>query len=80
VIDDAASRSWGPFVKADAIPQKMAAVWEDLEKDGRIVDVYTDRDSMFTMPVRPESGVASAIATNGTEQECFSQRWMSVPA
>src|SRR5476649_2886350 len=27
-------------------------LWEYLEKNGRMVDVYTDRDSMFTVPPR----------------------------
>lgn len=31
----------------------MAVLWEYLEKNGRMVDVYTDRDSMFTVPPRP---------------------------
>src|SRR5215471_18520047 len=26
----------------------MGVLWEYLEKNGRMVDVYTDRDSMFT--------------------------------
>jgi hypothetical protein len=32
----------------------MGVLWEYLEKNGRMVDVYTDRDSMFT--VAPRSG------------------------
>jgi hypothetical protein len=31
----------------------MAVLWEYLEKNGRMVDVYTDRDSMFAVPPRP---------------------------
>src|SRR5664279_2560182 len=30
----------------------MGVLWEYLEKNGRMVDVYTDRDSMFTVPPR----------------------------
>jgi hypothetical protein len=30
----------------------MAVLWEYIEKNGRMVDVYTDRDSMFTVPRR----------------------------
>ena len=33
--------------------QNMGVLWEYLEKNGRMVDVYTDRDSMFTVPPRP---------------------------
>lgn len=53
MIDDATSWSWGRFVERDATPQNMAVLWEYLEKNGRMMDVYTDRDSMFTVPPRP---------------------------
>ena len=52
MIDDATSWSWGRFVERDATPFNMAVLWEYLEKNGRMVDVYTDRDSMFTVPPR----------------------------
>jgi hypothetical protein len=52
MIDDATSWSWGRFVQRDATPQNMGVLWEYLEKNGRMVDVYTDRDSMFTTPAR----------------------------
>ena len=51
MIDDATSWSWGRFVERDATPHNMGVLWEYLEKNGRMVDVYTDRDSMFTVPV-----------------------------
>ena len=50
MIDDATSWSWGRFVERDATPHNMGVLWEYLEKNGRMVDVYTDRDSMFTVP------------------------------
>jgi len=53
LIDDATSWSWGRFVERDATPHNMGVLWEYLEKNGRMVDVYTDRDSMFTVPQRP---------------------------
>lgn len=53
MIDDATSWSWGRFVERDATRHNMAVLWEYLEKNGRMVDVYTDRDSMFTVPPRP---------------------------
>jgi len=53
MIDDATSWSWGRFVDSDATPQNMGVLWEYLEKNGRMVDVYTDRDSMFTIPPQP---------------------------
>jgi transposase len=54
MIDDATSWSWGRFVDSDATPQNMGVLWEYLEKNGRMVDVYTDRDSMFTIPQSPQ--------------------------
>ena len=53
MIDDATSWSWGRFVESDATPQNMGVLWEYLERNGRMVDVYTDRDSMFTIPPQP---------------------------
>src|ERR1700687_4864411 len=52
MIDDATSWSWGRFVDSDATPFNMAVLWEYIEQNGRMVDVYTDRDSMFTLPRR----------------------------
>lgn len=54
LIDDATSWSWGRFVERDATPFNMAVLWEYIEKNGRMVDVYTDRDSMFV--VAPRAG------------------------
>lgn len=56
MIDDATSWSWGRFVERDATPQNMGVLWEYLEKHGRMVDVYTDRDSMFSVPPRNREG------------------------
>src|SRR5882672_3973352 len=53
MIDDATSWSWGRFVESDATPQNMGVLWEYLEQNGRMVDVYTDRASMFTVTPRP---------------------------
>jgi transposase len=53
MIDDATSWSWGRFVESDTTRHNMGVLWEYLEKNGRMVDVYTDRDSMFTVPPRP---------------------------
>ena len=57
MIDDATSWSWGRFVDRDSTPHNMAVLWEYLDKNGRMVDVYTDRDSMFSVPPRPEQSV-----------------------
>ena len=56
MIDDATSWGWGRFVERDATPQNMGVLWEYLERNGRMVDVYTDRDSMFTVPSRVGEG------------------------
>jgi transposase len=61
LIDDATSWSWGRFVEHDATPFNMAVLWEYLEKHGRMVDVYTDRDSMFQ--VAPRAGESEAERT-----------------
>jgi transposase len=53
LIDDATSWSWGRFVERDATPFNMAVLWEYLDRHGRMLDVYTDRDSMFAVPPRP---------------------------
>lgn len=50
LIDDATSRSWGRFVWRDATRENMGVLWEYLERNGRMADVYTDRDSMFAVP------------------------------
>ena len=52
LIDDATSWSWGRFVESDSTPHNMGVLWEYLEKNGRMMDVYTDRDSMFAVPPR----------------------------
>jgi hypothetical protein len=53
LIDDATSRSWGRFVKQDGTRENLGVLWEYLERNGRMVEVYTDRDSMFAVPPRP---------------------------
>lgn len=58
MIDDATSWSWGRFVERDATAFNMAVLWEYIEKNGRMVDVYTDRASMFTTNVRVKESQA----------------------
>src|SRR5262252_8380788 len=57
----------GRFVESDATPQNMAVLWEYLEKNGRMVDVYTDRHSMFTTPSARRS------AAQRVEQDSLTQ-------
>lgn len=53
LIDDATSRSWGRFVQHDGTRENMGVLWEYLERNGRMADVYTDRAAMFM--VTPKS-------------------------
>ncbi len=52
MIDDATSRSWGRFVWHDGTRENMGVLWEYIERFGRVVDYYTDRDTMFAVPPR----------------------------
>lgn len=53
MIDDATSRSWGRFVQRDGTRENMGVLWEYVQRYGRAVDYYTDRDSMFAVAPRP---------------------------
>lgn len=53
MIDDATSRSWGRFVQRDGTRENMGVLWEYVQRNGRVVDYYTDRDSMFAVARRP---------------------------
>ncbi len=52
-IDDATSRSGGSFVQHDGTRENMGVLWQYIERQGRMVDVYTDRAAMFM--VRPRA-------------------------
>jgi hypothetical protein len=64
LIDDATSWSWGRFVERDAAPFNMAVLWEYLEKNGRMVDIYTDRHAMFEVTPRAAESQAERIAAD----------------
>src|SRR5258708_31276201 len=68
MIDDATSWSWGRFVQSDATPFNMAVLWEYIDKNGRMLDVYTDRDSMFTLPRRKGESQQERQAADGLTQ------------
>jgi hypothetical protein len=56
MIDDATSRSQGRFVPHDGTRENMGVLWQYVERQGRMVDVYTDRAAMFMVTPRvPES-------------------------
>jgi hypothetical protein len=52
MMDDATSRSWGRFVPADGTRENMGVLWEYIERNGRPVEVYTDRHAMFAVSQR----------------------------
>lgn len=52
LTDDATSRSWGRFVWHDDTRANMAVLGEYIQRNGRMVDTYTDRHSMFAVPMR----------------------------
>lgn len=54
MIDDATSQSEGRFVQHDGTRENMGVLWQYVERKGRMVDVYTDRASMFM--VTPKAG------------------------
>jgi hypothetical protein len=52
MIDDATSRSGGSFVQHDGTRENMGVLWQYVERQGRMVDVYTDRAAMFMVTPR----------------------------
>jgi hypothetical protein len=52
MIDDATSRSTGSFVQHDGTRENMGVLWQYVERQGRMVDVYTDRAAMFMVTPR----------------------------
>ena len=68
LIDDATSWSWGRFVERDATPQNMAVLWEYLNKNGRMGEVYTDRHSMFAVKPRPGESKQERVAADRLTQ------------
>ncbi len=68
LIDDASSWSWGRFVERDATPFNMGVLWEYLDKQGRMVEVYTDRDSMFAVPPRDGEGEEERVQADRLTQ------------
>jgi hypothetical protein len=68
LIDDATSRSWGRFVRHDGTRENMGVLWEYLERYGRMVETYTDRDSMFAVPPRKEESERQRRAADRVTQ------------
>ena len=57
MIDDATSRSVGSFVQHDGTRENMGVLWRYVERQGRMVDVYTDRAAMFMVTPRAQESV-----------------------
>jgi hypothetical protein len=68
MIDDATSRSWGRFVRQDSTRENMGVLWEYLERNGRMVDVYTDHHSMFAVAARAKESAAERQAADRLTQ------------
>src|SRR3984893_18669217 len=68
MIDDATSWSWGRFVERDATFYNMAVLWEYLDRNGRMAEVYTDRDSMLAVPPRPKESEPERIQADRLTQ------------
>src|SRR6202163_4892030 len=68
MIDDATSWSWGRFVERDATSYNMAVFWEYLDKNGRMAEVYTDRDWMFAVAPRPKESEPERIQADRLTQ------------
>ena len=68
LIDDATSRSWGRFVQHDGTRENMGVLWEYLERNGRMVDTYTDRDSMFMVARRRGESEQQRVAADRLTQ------------
>jgi hypothetical protein len=68
MIDDATSRSWGRFVRQDSTRENMGVLWEYLERNGRMVDVYTDHHSMFAVARKPKESAEERRAADRLTQ------------
>jgi transposase len=64
MIDDATSRGLGRFVEHDTTPENLRLLGTYLERWGRPGELYTDKDSMFTVnqPVRQAEDEAGEAA------------------
>lgn len=68
LIDDATSRSWGRFVWHDGTRENMGVLWEYLERNGRMVDVYTDRHAMFAVARRAKESAQERLEADRLTQ------------
>jgi hypothetical protein len=68
MVDDASSIAYGRFVRQDSTDENLRVLWGYLERWGRPVEFYTDRDSMFTVnrptPVATDEAVPEELTQN----------------
>ena len=78
MIDDATSRSAGSFVQHDGTRENMGVLWQYVERQGRMVDVYTDRAAMFMVaPRAKESAQQKRESDRLTQIGRGSESWES---
>ena len=69
MIDDATSVAYGRFVERDTTEENLRVLWGYLERWGRPVEFYTDKDSMFTVnrpvPVAADEAVPEELTQIG---------------
>ncbi len=54
MIDDATSRLWGRFVESDSTTENLRTLRSWLERYGRPLALYTDKNTIFQTPRTPE--------------------------
>ena len=69
MVDDASSEAYGRFVGGDTTEENLRVLWGYLERRGRPVEFYTDKDSMFTVnrpaPVAADEAVPEELTQIG---------------
>ncbi len=69
MIDDASSIAYGRFVRRDTTEENLRVLWGYLERWGRPVEFYTDKDSMFTVnrpaPIAADEAVPEEVTQIG---------------
>jgi len=64
MIDDASSQAYGRFVRQDSTAENLRVRWNYLERWGRPVEFYTDKNSLFTV-----NGPKAEAADEAVEEE-----------
>jgi len=67
MVDDASSIAYSRFVRQDSTEENLGVLWGYLERWGRPVEFYTDKDSMFTVNRPPSVAEDEAVAEELTQ-------------